>query len=330
MVCRRFLKSLFGAVVLISLVTTLKIVWNSEWRTRNSVKVQGSWIRTDAPQKIAVIRDTASELLQSTEKPKQVDPDERWKNATHRLAVIIPFRDREAHLAEFTKHIVPFLKKQGILFHVYIIEQTGDGLFNRGKLSNIGFLVAKERDYDYVCFHDVDMLPLNEKNQYSYPQSNPHHLATCVQQFDYKLPFAWYNGGVVSFTMDQYQKINGMSNVYFGWGKEDDDLYRRITSSGYKLERQEPASGPDCIGRYKSLDHGPRDYSSTKRNNQLLSRGRERQSTDGLNSVKYKKVKEDFVSRWCTRILVNICMEVVLVSADAVGCNLASHQPHPG
>lgn len=94
------------------------------------------------------------------------------------------------------------------------------------------------------------MLPLNERNLYSYPASNPTHLATCgkpplmsvsltvvslivtsilVEQFSYKLPFEWYCGGVILFTMEQFEKINGMGNVYFGWGKEDDDLFRRYS-----------------------------------------------------------------------------------------------------
>jgi xylosylprotein 4-beta-galactosyltransferase len=123
--------------------------------------------------------------------------------------------------------MVPYLVKQQLLFHIFVIEQSPVGLFNRAKLSNIGFKLAKERKFDYVCFHDVDMIPLNGRNPYTYPETNPTHLATCVEQFGYKLPFPWYCGGVILFTMEQYEKINGMGNVYFGWGKEDDDLYRR-------------------------------------------------------------------------------------------------------
>jgi predicted glycosyltransferase involved in capsule biosynthesis len=32
---------------------------------------------------------------------------------------------------------------------------------------------------------------------------------------------------VTTFTREQYIKINGFSNQFFGWGGEDDDLYRR-------------------------------------------------------------------------------------------------------
>lgn len=44
-------------------------------------------------------------------------------------------------------------------FHIFIIEQSTDGRkFNRGKLLNAGFDIARN-DYDVFIFHDVDLLP---------------------------------------------------------------------------------------------------------------------------------------------------------------------------
>ena len=43
--------------------------------------------------------------------------------------------------------------------------------------------------------------------------------------------FRWvytsYMGGVSMLRKEHFEQINGMSNLYWGWGGEDDDLYAR-------------------------------------------------------------------------------------------------------
>ena len=41
-------------------------------------------------------------------------------------------------------------------------------------------------------------------------------------------------------TTDQFSKINGFSNRFWGWGGEDDDIRRRIRKAGLKLTRYSP------------------------------------------------------------------------------------------
>src|SRR5262245_39454385 len=115
--------------------------------------------------------------------------------AEKRLAVLVPYRDREAHLAEFVPHMRQFLSAQGIPFQIVIIEQADPKPFNRGKLLNVGFSLVKD-EVDYVCFHDVDMLPIAA--DYSYCET-PTHLAAQVEQFGWDLPYPEYFGGVVLF-----------------------------------------------------------------------------------------------------------------------------------
>ena len=44
--------------------------------------------------------------------------------ARHRVAVIIPFRDRNQHLSILLYHLHPILKRQLLSYKIYVIEQV--------------------------------------------------------------------------------------------------------------------------------------------------------------------------------------------------------------
>jgi beta-1,4-galactosyltransferase 6 len=152
------------------------------------------------------------------------------------MTFIIPYRDREKHLVE----LIPHLVQHG---RIIVVEQCDDKPFNRGKMINIGFKYIDPQE-TAICIHDVDMIPV--KVNYAL-DSFVWHLAGKVQQFIYRMPYKEYFGGVVIFPVDSFSKINGFSNEYWGWGAEDDDLYRRCASKKIKIFRQ--------AGRFDSLPH---------------------------------------------------------------------------
>lgn len=125
---------------------------------------------------------------------------------------------------------------------------------------NVGFREAmKEEDWDCLFFHDVDLIPEDDRNTYVC-DSNPKHAAIAMDKFGYKyvhsclrmsieefarsmfhitlkylpvflwslfssrLPYKMYFGGVSALTPLHYLKMNGFPNNYWGWGGEDDDI----------------------------------------------------------------------------------------------------------
>ncbi|XP_037748636.1 beta-1,4-galactosyltransferase 6 isoform X3 [Chelonia mydas] len=172
-------------------------------------------------------------------KPKDCKP--RWK-----VAILIPFRNRHEHLPIFFRHLIPMLQKQRLEFAFYVVEQfllcfhikSGTQPFNRAMLFNVGFKEAmKDVAWDCVIFHDVDHLPENDRNYYGCGEM-PRHFAAKLDKYMYILPYNEFFGGVSGLTVEQFKKINGFPNAFWGWGGEDDDLWNRYKLLRYSRERQ--------------------------------------------------------------------------------------------
>jgi hypothetical protein len=153
-----------------------------------------------------------------------------------KLGVIIPYRDRREHLKTFIRSFKGFMSNKGIDYHIIVVNQDNSKLFNRGMLLNIGFKYALEYGCDYVVFHDIDMVPIQV--DYSFNEYPLHLANNFIRNEESKIQeiFDEYFGGVTLFPIEDFKKIDGFSNKYWGWGYEDTDLLHRCKKHGIKLD----------------------------------------------------------------------------------------------
>lgn len=73
-----------------------------------------------------------------------------------------------------------------IIVFSHVVLSSGTGAFNRAMLMNVGYVEAlKERTFDCFIFHDVDLLPEDDRNLYTCPEQ-PRHMSVAVDKFKYR------------------------------------------------------------------------------------------------------------------------------------------------
>jgi hypothetical protein len=206
--------------------------------------------------------------------------------ADRRLTVVVPFRDRDQHLAQLVPALSAMLREQGVRRRIVIVEQEAGQPFNRGRLLNIGMQLTADTT-DYYCLHDVDAVPVVAN--YACP-SQPLRLVTELlgAEGDPRQRNGHYFSGAVSIRKDQAFAANGFSNNYWGWGKEDDDFFFRLLLAGYLCYF-------DVAGTFRDLPNPPSQgaplrscIKQNRRRRSLLLRGLTDPADDGLSTVRYQ------------------------------------------
>ncbi|XP_048964453.1 beta-1,4-galactosyltransferase 3-like isoform X4 [Canis lupus dingo] len=177
----------------------------------------------------------------------QYRPPDCWTR--HHTAVVVPYYGQVQHLQHLLFHLHPFLQRQQLHYAIYVVNQVHTTAFNRGKLRNVGFWEAmQEEEWDCVFFHDVNLLPEDDRNLYIC-DIFPAHVSVAIDKFNYKLPYHGYLGGVFALRPTHYLRINGFPNSYWYWDHEDHDIAARLQLSGMLLSR------PHLLfGRYHMLE----------------------------------------------------------------------------
>jgi len=213
-------------------------------------------------------------------------------NADRRLTVVIPFRDREQHLAELLPVLKAQLHAQQIQHRIVVVEQAPGSLFNRGRLINIGVHFTADSS-DYYCLHDVDAIPLSAN--YSCP-SQPLRLVNRIQSNGtaaQKRHNDYYFSGAVSIRKEQMFAVNGFSNEYWGWGKEDDDFFFRLLLAGHLCYFDQQGEFHDLPNpKHQQVKRSgwatPAHVRRNRRQRSRLLRGLVDPAEDGLNTLRYE------------------------------------------
>lgn len=118
--------------------------------------------------------------------------------ARHKIAIIVPYRDRQEILRHFLYHTHLFLQRQQLDYRIYLCEQAYDKVFNKGIVMNSCFKEILKLEPSTPCFimHDVDLLLIDDRNMYTCPM-NPRHLSVAIDKFHFYLPYKELVGGVL-------------------------------------------------------------------------------------------------------------------------------------
>ena len=154
-------------------------------------------------------------------------------------------------------HTVSFFRRNTEIEPLFVLaEQVDDLPFNRGAIVNHAYAACAGM-IDYVCFHDVDYMPMwadyTEPNLPSRivwygmdkrPVGHGTDRAVCAQRYGL--------AAVAVMRKWHFEACNGYSNTYWGWGYEDTDLAKRLESVGIPLGYKD--------GTFIALDHDSNGY----------------------------------------------------------------------
>ena len=224
-----------------------------------------------------------------------------------KVVILIPFRDRDAHATEYLENFEKFASSLDSEFHIFFSEQFDNAKFNKGWVINAGVREILDRmssEVSCLAMNDVDKLPLAGVDFGDCLV--PVQLANEVQCYDWGSAYREYMGGCFTMSIKDWVNVNGLSNLYIGWGGEDDDFYHRVRLAGYTVPHwfwdwfmwPRPHWPQPGYGKFSCIDevnHTPRqvgDWGANAARIDQLKRGSDLWKHEGLNSVNYFKIWE--------------------------------------
>lgn len=233
-------------------------------------------------------------------------------NSNHqkeKLTILIPFMNREENLKVFIPYMHNYMKNYfpEIIYEIVVVEQVNDKPFNKGILFNAGYVLTSGNT-DYYALHDVDQLPLS--SNYKYDEWPNHLCVNCLEQSNDGVLKNFYEntrylqkGGSIIVTKPLYEKCNGHSNLYWGWGCIDDDFAIRLELTGHYFKRygvfmNHNDKEKNKLGYYITLNANTQRYDDEPnylKNTNILKnfyKNLNHYKSDGLNNLNFDLLEE--------------------------------------
>jgi beta-1,4-galactosyltransferase 4 len=176
-----------------------------------------------------------------------------------KYSIIIPYRNREAHLELLLPRLQEVFKDKE--YEIIVSEQNDNNNFNLSNTQNVG---AQHSTGNIIVLHQVDYYPTEDvsydiQDEPVLPARKGIFVNADLTKRDFNDTPAGYRkwedeidpgfyGGVVIMRKEHWDCIGGLNPLYKGWGNEDEDLRERLKWAGYTPHRNE-------VGTFLCLHH---------------------------------------------------------------------------
>jgi hypothetical protein len=131
-----------------------------------------------------------------------------------KVLIVVPYRDRDEHLKEYLQRVPEYFKD--ISHDILLCELDPGCEWNAGITVNTSINFLKKSNYEFIYIHHVDVYPVGE---WKWPEpgsfiSDLGDVGSCLLR------------------VEDFLKVGGYGNNFWGWGGEDDNLYNKLAHIG--------------------------------------------------------------------------------------------------
>ena len=115
----------------------------------------------------------------------------------------------------------------------------------------------------------------------------------------------------MGFTTAQFNKINGFPNNFWGWGGEDDEIYKRVIAANFEIEFPTRGSIVDMenMNLNEKINHlkANRVWKCMNKN-EVLDEHTVSWKANGLSNLKYKELSRSEINQYAVVINVDVML----------------------